>query len=272
MKRYQRLWDNLRRKWYPSPHVYLVCGSYPVAHEGGYDWNCGAFLVEAEAEAYAERLRREVRDAKRALAPLFTASSVACANERRAQHAYYESTNYDFNATSWYDLPESQAVRDAWHQAHTAYYDAAYAWHEEHMADKQIPWVPSHLFKDNMDGPLTYTVVPVRLSFGGWIVHTPGVQKIQEMNLQVSMYVAPDPEPEPDPQPSTRELAALLCQLCASNHDGLHDAYVSYGVDNQEAHNLARAAFYAADGFSSGDSWCETMARAEAMINEGWEP
>lgn len=56
MKPYQKMWDELSRKWNEIPTVWLVEGHYPIAYEGGYDWTCFAAPTKESADAYKRAL------------------------------------------------------------------------------------------------------------------------------------------------------------------------------------------------------------------------
>jgi hypothetical protein len=146
-RNYKHLWKTLRQRFFPQPSIFLVCGAYRVAYEGGYDWTVGYCTTRAEAEDFVALLRSQLKEARQWVGP-------AHANERRAYAAMCEARYKD-------DPPRTQFLREAWHHANTACHALIDEVHAS-MIDQGIPFPYSHLMeRRGSDGPIEYHIEEV---------------------------------------------------------------------------------------------------------------
>ncbi len=167
------LLKQLHQKWRPAPSVHVVRGSYPVAHEGGYDWDVRAFLDQGRAQAFADHLNDLLQQARhgelgRAFGRSQRAWNLLQQHERRefeargGWEAAREETHEEWRAR--HEAERQHPLHLAWHAANDEY-DALAEQFMSTFPDKDLPYPRSHLMdRSNMDGPREPEASQVRLS------------------------------------------------------------------------------------------------------------
>lgn len=152
----ERLLRTLRQKWRPvGTPIYLVNGSYPVRHEGGYDWTVGAFRSRAYAEGVVTALMLDLKNARKKFASLLAAERSLYRAHEREWHKLLEDGHED-----WYEVSQKSPL----HAAHTeAYFALRDAIDTYPFKDEQLPHPASHLFDRGDDGPYRYSIQEIQL-------------------------------------------------------------------------------------------------------------